>query len=595
MKRQQRQTAERVDREIKEYPGVLLRDYGPRRDREGTLLLDVALFVPAVSRRPVHRHNKVGGDAEARLTWCKDALSTLAEIAEHTHREPPAISATALDAAVGALLDDYQQQFEQDETRARRAADARMRAGVTEGYPCTDVGNAARLAAAYGRDLLWAPGLEWLHWDGKRWVQDTTGYVLHLAARVSQLIRGELGDLLDGADGRRLHPEEEARAAELDAWATACEQAGRIKAAADLLVTRRELHAAVEDLDADPLLLNSPTGTINLRTGQCRLHDRRDRLTKLAGVGFDAAATCPTFDAFLETVQRTADIRQYLQRYFGYCSTGSTKEQEVHIFWGSGANGKSTLTGAIRTVLADYASGSRIETFLARRDGSDASNDLAMLRGRRLVLINETEDNQELAMALIKRTTGGESLLVRYLYKEFFEYLPEFKLLLSTNHKPKVTDPSHAAWRRIRLVPFTILISDHDQDKELPQKLQAEAAGILNWLVAGALEWQRQGLAPPLAVLVATKGYRDEMDTVSKFLAQCTDSVAGARTQASLLYGIYRSWCTQEGETALDVRAFKPQVATAGYAQKHMNGGNYWLDLGVLEDAPRPETAFGGG
>jgi len=338
----------------------------------------------------------------------------------------------------------------------------------------------------------------------------------------------------------------------------------------------------VDDLNTDRLAVNVGNGTIRFRRGdaggqmrwhaELHPHDQADMITKLApadwypsgevGQGWaythpafghvpaDHDFGAPVFDAFLATVL-PPDVAAFLQRFFGYCLLGLNTEQVLLFFYGAGRNGKSTFMDAICRVLGDYAVTLAIESFSgeATRGGGDATPDLARLPGARLVSASEPEAGAKLKEALIKTLTGGEKFPVRRLRKEFFEIDPQFKMVISGNHKPIVTDDSDGTWRRLLLVPWDVQIPKTDVDITLPQKLRGETAGILAWMVDGALAYLEGGLAVPDAVTNASRDYREESNPIEGFIrAACTVTGEPTQTETSrALFDAYREWCRRTG------------------------------------------------
>jgi putative DNA primase/helicase len=306
-----------------------------------------------------------------------------------------------------------------------------------------------------------------------------------------------------------------------------------------------------DQLDANPWTLNVLNGAVDLRTGQLWPHRRQDLLTKLAPVAYDPDALCPTWDRFLlEVMNGDQDLVSFLQRAIGYTLTGDTSEQVIFILHGKGANGKSTLLETLRAMLGDdYTVQVRPETLMVKQ-GDAIPNDIARLKGARLVNARETEEGKRLAEALVKEMSGGDTITARFMRSEFFDFKPEFKLFLAANHKPTIRGTDLAIWRRIRLIPFAVTFAEEQQDKQLPKKLQAELPGILAWAVRGCLGWQvLGGLGTPAAVKQATEEYKSESDTLAAFLDECTIEDPNSETQAKVLYKAYVTWCEEGGET----------------------------------------------
>jgi len=410
----------------------------------------------------------------------------------------------------------------------------------------TDLGNARRFVARHGGDIrychLWH---KWMVWDGTRWCIDETGEIERRAKETVRAIYEEAAGAKDS--GRR---------ATLGKWAALSESEARLRAMVSLAKSEPGVPVIPSELDTDAWQLNCANGTVDLRTGELRPHRREDLCTKLAPVNYDPEAKFPLWLGFLtEIMGNRKPLVDFLQRALGYSLTGDIREQVFFILYGTGANGKSTLTETFKSALGDYGSQAEFGTFLARK--TDAiRNDLARLAGARFVSASEAEAGRRLSEELVKTVTGGEAVPARFLYGEFFEFRPQFKLFLATNHKPIIKGTDTAIWRRIRLVPFTVTIPLEQQDRELPGKLHAELPGILTWAVQGCLAWQEQGLDAPQDVVTATKDYREEMDLLAAFLEECCVQTSEATVPAGRLYERYKKWCDDNGESPLNQQTF---------------------------------------
>jgi putative DNA primase/helicase len=295
------------------------------------------------------------------------------------------------------------------------------------------------------------------------------------------------------------------------------------------------------------MLLGVSNGVIDLRTGRVRDADRDDYITRLAPIAYDREAEAPRWNAFLAQVTGgDQELAAYLKRAVGYSLTGQTVEQCLFLLFGLGANGKSTFLAILRALLGDYAASTDVQTWMAR-DRSGPNNDLAALRGARVVVSSEVEDGTRFAEVLLKLATGGDTLKARFLYSEFFEFRPTFKLWIAANHKPVIRGDDLAIWRRIRLVPFTVTIPPEQQDRNLEASLRDELPGILNWAIEGCLEWQRHGLTTPAAVQAAGNDYRAEMDHFSQFLDECCVLDPKRTVRAVVVYDSYTGWCRTQG------------------------------------------------
>jgi putative DNA primase/helicase len=435
----------------------------------------------------------------------------------------------------------------------------------------TDLENARRFTDEHQDDLRYvAKWKRWHVWDGKRWRPDDTGEVQR---RAKATVRG----LYESA--RHLKSQEERR--RRLGFAAAAQSAKRIDGMIRLATSESPFPVTPDQLDANPLLLNVENGTLDLWTGELRRHRRADLITKIAPVVYDPNAACPTLEAFLDRIMPgDPDRIRYVQKIFGYALTGDAREQCFFIFHGTGANGKTTLTTAVTKAVGGYAQHTPTDTLLVKR-ADTIPNDVARLHGARLVTAAEAECNRQLAEALVKQLTGGDKIAARFLHGEFFEFVPTFKLFLAVNHKPVIRGTDHAIWRRVRLIPFDVTIPDSEQDKSLPEKLEAERAGILRWAVEGCLAWQLEGLEPPKAVTEATDDYREEMDTVGAFIDECCTRDSEAETPTKELYDRYTQWCDGQREKPATKAEFGARLAEKGFTPARTKGQRLWRGLSV--------------
>jgi putative DNA primase/helicase len=403
-------------------------------------------------------------------------------------------------------------------------------ASLEEKFKLTDLGNAERLVARYGTQLRYCHAWKkWLIWNGKRWKIDD-GAVEARAAKTVRSISGEA----DRAD------EEHARKA-IEAHAKSSESKHKIDAMVALARFQFPVPVTPPELDSDPMLFNCLNGTLDLRTGELKKHGPGHLITKLAPVSYSPKATCPTWLKFLNRIfARDVALIEYMQKVIGYGLTGSVTEKALFVFHGGGDNGKTTLLEAIRHVLGDYAGVVDIDALM--QNGRDAVTEraIAELCGKRFVTASEAEEGQKLREAKIKNLTGMGRLVGRKIYGNPFEFDPSFKLFIDANHKPVIRGNDNAIWNRIRLVPFKVSIPKTEQDPQLGEKLKAEASGILAWAVQGCLRWQQEGLGEPAVITKARHKYREEMDVVADFIADCCTESPDGRETFGDLYAAYQ-------------------------------------------------------
>lgn len=443
--------------------------------------------------------------------------------------------------------------------------------------PLNDYGNGQRLMVHFGEDLMFVPRLGWHAWTGKVWAQDFDGMgVRRIAHRVPPLILEEsvrlslsardkeiLRAARDGADAltalelvasAERTPEQTMELGRLRALAVRAEkvaEGGRKRRAEHArfaksagnsskitnMLCEAEPYAEkpIEALNVDPLVVNCETATLAFVrdaydaawTGgpgawvvAARPHDRADLITKMMPVAYDPLAACPEFLRFLERIQPSAEMRAFLQRWFGYSMTGLITEQKLVFFHGVGRNGKSTLVDLVARIFGEYAASVPIESLTGteQRKGGDATPDLVRVINARMVRASEPEEGIRFREATVKSFTGGEPLLVRRMREEFVETPAKFKLTISGNHKPNVRGTDEGIWRRILLVPFAVQIPREEVDPLLGDKLWAERSGILTWLLAGLADFLDAGLREPPEVTDATAEFRDDSDPVRSFL-----------------------------------------------------------------------------
>jgi putative DNA primase/helicase len=429
--------------------------------------------------------------------------------------------------------------------------------------PDTDIANAKRLVARHGASMRFTPSRGWFHWDGKRWAADEKGVKIQaLAVDTAISIFDEIRDSID-RDSMMAHAKRSQSRKSIEAM---------------IVLARSEPGVAVDltDFDSDPWLFNVKNGTLDLRTGQLRAHSRADLISKLAPVDYDPIADFDLWDAFLIRVcGGEDDLYAYLRRLVGYLLTGKTVEQVLHFLFGLGANGKSVFVEIMAQLLGDYAQIAAPELVMARRHGG-IPNDIARLYGARVAFMNETSQGSRFDEAKLKDLTGGDSLTGRFLHAEFFDFVPTHKLVIRGNHKPVINGTDEGIWRRLRLVPFTVQIPADEQDRHLIEKLSGELPGILRWAVEGCREWQREGLNPPAIITDAVKQYRDESDTLGRFIAEYCDVRKLGQVKSSTLFKRYQEFAEAAGERWVASKDLPHEMQRRGFGWKRTKTGGIY-------------------
>ena len=436
----------------------------------------------------------------------------------------------------------------------------------------TDLGNAMRLVALHGEDLRYCYAWgKWLVWDGKRWVIDDVGQVEFLAKDTVRNIYAEAA-----------RETSESRRREIAKWALSSESRQRFSAMVALAQSEPGIPIKHDELNRNRWLINCLNGTLDLRTGELKPHDRADLITKIAPVEYRMGAPCPNWLSFLNMIfEGNQDLIAFVQRAVGYSLTGITDERCMFILWGKGKNGKSTFLETIGRMMGDYAEKTTAETLLTTRQ-TNIPNDIARLQGARFVRASESEHGRYLAEARIKEMTGQDMIAARFLFSEWFSFIPEFKIWLGTNHKPVIRGTDEAIWDRIKLIPFTVRIDNPKPRREIDAMFSEELAGIFSWAVEGCMEWQDHGLGVTEEVRKATAEYRYEMDNIGRFIEECCEVGEYFRTPSSELYEAYKAWAEDVGVEVLSSQSFGRRLTELGFeAQRNTTGQKKWMRQGI--------------
>lgn len=453
--------------------------------------------------------------------------------------------------------------------------------------PYNDMWNAQRLVDKYGDVLKYDVMKGWHIYDGKVWQEDTLRQIRGLAdSTITDLYKYET------AIKQYDEAHETKKYKELYKWLCSARNAGK----KDNMIREAEsingIAALPDWFDKDKFLLNCSNGTLDLRTGKLRPHDKKDLITRVLDVPYEPGAKADTWDKFLDRIfEGNTDLIKFLQRAIGYTLTGSTKEQCIFILYGTGKNGKSTFIETIRAMLGDYVRKVSDKVFTSRDFNYNGMGEIARLPGARMCTTDEPNEGARLEEGLVKQITGGAPLMAKRLYKEPFEFSPEFKLWMEANHKPVIKGTDVGIWRRIILIPFNAFITAEEQDADLPAKLIGELPGILAWAVRGCLEWQKDGLQAPDEVLAATDQYRTEMDNMQAFLDECVEASSGDTVLSADMYRVYSSWCGENGLRAISSTRFGRKLQERGFEKDRTKFARYWANI-KLTDAGRSFIHF---
>lgn len=402
---------------------------------------------------------------------------------------------------------------------------------------------AARIVEKIGDRLRFVPASgRWLVWDGRRWRHDE---MLRARTEVVDVLHEIACEVLAG---------ETLTAAAREKEAKRIESARLLQDVMKLVQADRTIAVSPDALDADRWLLNTPSGVVDLRSGELRPASPDQLCTKLTATGPDFGGACPEWKRFLaEATGGDRELEAYLQRFAGYCLTGVTIEQVVGFVWGPGGNGKTVFVNAVREVMGEYAAVAAMDTFTASQFDKHTT-DLADLMGARLVTSSETQSGRRWDEQRLKLLSGGEPLKARFMRQDNFAYEPHFKLLFVGNHKPHVRDLDEAMRRRVHMIPFTV--QPAAIDRALGEKLKGEYPAILAWMLEGCRAWLRTGLRAPTIVLDTTAEYFQDEDAVGRWVSERCDLDPGAAVETQALYADWREWCGVNGEYVGSMKRF---------------------------------------
>jgi putative DNA primase/helicase len=411
----------------------------------------------------------------------------------------------------------------------------------------TEDSAAMQFVEMHGNDLRFCHSSGgWYRWNGMIWAKDQTGMAFQWARELAR-------QLSEDQDERKRYITNKT------SFAGGVERFAKVDP---------RIAVTIDYWDRSPLLLGTPGGTVHLKTGTLQSSERNDGITKSTSVASDDHADCPRWRRFLnETTGGDVELIRFLQQWCGYCLTGLTREHALVFVHGPGSNGKTVFLNVVTGILQDYAATAAMDTVVASHSDKHPT-DLAMLRGARLVTASETEEGRSWAESRIKQMTGGDRISARFMRQDFFEYVPQFKLMIIGNYKPVLHNVDVAARRRFNIVPFER--TPVTVDKQLEEKLMTESPGILRWMIAGCLDWQANGLVRPASVKAATENYFSEQDLLGQWLEDCCDvKISDAKiwdTSANL----FESWTEYAVKAADDPgssKAFGQKLQKRGFVR----------------------------
>ena len=461
--------------------------------------------------------------------------------------------------ACANCIEVYEPRKYDDDTKLAFAFFKDGKAGVEapkKHYDMTDTGNAHRLFDKFGNIIRYSYNRKkWFYWDGKVWRGDDSGEIKKLADIIVEDIKTE---------GYREQDEEVQE--NLLRWAN---KTASSKGKENMIKECQHLEgipASPDDFDAFPDYLNCQNGIVNLRNGELMPHDSNFMMSKICFSEYDESGKKPKlWLKFLDDVTNgDKELQDYIQKCIGYSISGSTREQCAYFLYGMGNNGKSTFLDTISDLIGGYSSNAQPETIMMKKFSDGGTNsDIARLKSSRFVTCEEPTEGVRLNEGLLKQLTGGSKITCRFLYGDEFEYTPEFKIWVATNHKPVIRGTDIGIWRRIKLIPFEVNISKEKVDKNMKWKLRKEFPQIMRWAVEGCIKWQKEGIKEPQCVLDAIKEYKHEMDLLAGFIDQCIeiDYDCEEKTMASDLFRVYSRWAKENKEYEMSSKKFFTEIS----------------------------------
>jgi P4 family phage/plasmid primase-like protien len=443
-----------------------------------------------------------------------------------------------------------------------------IKASVT--VTLTDQGNAELLANQHVNHLRYVPTRgQWLNWDGTRWDWcEDDSEAIEAATKTIHSIQPA-----DDAERKHKHSSLSRRALE-----------------AAVALGRRDprIRVRAHELDSNPWALNTPSGTIDLRTGTLAAHRQADLHTKRTGVAYDPDSAPTRWLAFLEqTFDGDTEVIAFVQRLAGYSAAGVVLHHVLPFLHGSGGNGKSVFLDVLVAILGDYASTAPVDFLMANARADESAT--ARLSGLRLVVCSEVNQTARFDEAKVKLLTGGDRLTARFLYGRHFTFEPTHTLWLMGNHQPRVDAGGESFWRRLRLVPFTKTVPLPNRVEGLATSLvESEGPAILAWIVAGAVDAQK-GLREPQQVMAATEAYAAEEDALARFISEAVHITGGTtvKVTTSDMRQAYANWCRDEGQKELTPQLFGRELRTRfGIDQTRSHGKRFYLGCSLIARVP---------
>jgi P4 family phage/plasmid primase-like protien len=444
--------------------------------------------------------------------------------------------------------------------------------------PQTDIGNAERMVDLYGDVIRYCDASgKWLIWQDKVWVPTGKTGPLGLMQKSVRAIYDEANVVEEGPQRTMLLK-----------FAKRSESNNAVSGAIQQARSFRAIQAKMADFDSDRFLLNLQNGTYNLKTHEFRAHEKTDLITKISPIIYDPQAQCPRWQQFLAKSMPDVGTRRFLQQAAGYALTGDASEDCLFLNIGNGRNGKGVFLNTLKFIIGDYALQANFDSFVARKGGGgmEIRSDIARMAGARFVLASENDQEARLDEGLLKTLTGSDTITARKLYEAEEEFLPQFKLFFAVNHEPRIIGTDDGIWSRIHLILWKVFIKPEERDPRLKEIFQSEeASGILNWMLQGLRDYQKNRLIPSGEMLESSRAFRKNSDQIQRFFEERCVTGEELKVSASSLYDAYKNWAFQTKEFQLKEKQFKNYLESQGLKSERNMYGIQWHGLSLKAGA----------
>lgn len=483
--------------------------------------------------------------------------------------------------AISHCKNVYSKQYEDETQILVNAKTGEVVVKDDKNYELTDTGNAQRFVDKYGGFVKYnKDNGQWVVWNGRWWQVDVMGKIKVFA----DILLTEMKLDAQHIDDEKLRKE----------------TLGNIKRASQHTGKEHFLNEAQHldnvpvlnhDFDKQDFLLNTLSGVVDLQKGEVKPHNKEYLMSKIVPYEVDMNNDPNLWLSFLDQIfQGDKELIHYMQKALGYTLTGSIREQCLFLCYGEGSNGKSVLLDLVSRLLGDYSMNAQVETLLERKFGnSNYTSDLARLKGARFTTTGENNEGSKINEGLIKQLTGGERITARFLYGREFEFYPNFKIWLATNHKPIIRGNDNGIWRRIISIPFLYKVPENQRDKDLVFKLQDEIPQILGWAIKGCLMWQKEGLKLPTTIEKSNKDYQNEMDIIATFIEDNAELIPGETTSAKELYEEYEKWAKTSNEWIMPLTRFGRELGKKFDKVRKSYG---WVYVGIRLNKNSPTYVY---